>query len=47
MSLDVYIKYKQPKKRLIKRGFDGAACGSTRARYEKDNSNMEIIWANN
>ena len=47
MSLDVYIKYKQPKKRLIKRGFDGAACGSTIAMYEKDNSNTKIIWANN
>lgn len=46
MSLDVYIKYKQPKKRLIKRGFDSAACDSTIAMYEKDNSNMEIIWVN-
>ena len=47
MSLDVYIKYKQPKKMIFKRGFDGAACGSTIAMYEKDNSNMEIIWVNN
>ena len=47
MSLDVYIKYKQPKKRLIKRDFDGVACGSTIAMYEKDNSNMKIIWVNN
>ena len=43
MSLDVYIKYKQPKKRLIKRYFDNAAGGSTIAMYEKNNSNMKII----
>ena len=43
MSLGVYIKYKQPKKRLIKRGFDGAACGSTIAIYKKNNLNLEII----
>ena len=46
MSLDVYIKYKQPKKRLVKRGFDGAACGSAIAMYKKDNSNIKIIWVN-
>ena len=46
MGLGVYIKYKQPKKRLIKKGFDGAACSNTIAMYEKDNSNMEIIWVN-
>ena len=43
MSLDVYIKYKQSKKRLIKRGFDDAACGSTIAIYKKNNLNLEII----
>ena len=43
MSLDVYIKYKQPKKRIVKRGFDGVACGSTIAIYKKNNSNLEII----
>lgn len=43
MSLDVYIKYKQPKKRLIKIGFDDAACGSTIAMYEKNISNPKII----
>lgn len=43
MSLDVYIKYKQPKKRLIKGGFDDAACGSTIAMYDKDTLNLEII----
>lgn len=43
MSLDVYIKYKQPKKRLIKRSFDGTACGNTIAIYKKNNSNLEII----
>lgn len=47
MSLDVYIKYKQPKKRLIKRGFDSAVCDSIITMYKKDNLNMEIIWANN
>ena len=41
MSLDVYIKYKQPKKMLIKRGFDGAACGSTIDMYEKDKEEEE------
>lgn len=46
MSLDVYIKYKQSKKELVKRGFDGAACDSTIAMYKKDNSNMKIIWVN-
>lgn len=46
MSLDIYIKYKQPKKRLIKKGFDGTACDSTIAMYKKDNSNMKIIWVN-
>lgn len=44
MSLDVYIKYKQPKKRLIKRGFDGTACGSTIAMYEKDTEVEETKW---
>ena len=43
MSLDICIKYKQPKKRLIKRGFDGAACDSTIAMYDKDTLNLEII----
>lgn len=43
MSLDVYIKYKQPKKRLIKRDFDGVACGSTIVMYDKDTLNLEII----
>ena len=43
MSLDVYIKYKQPKKRLVKRGFNSTACDSTIAMYKKDNSNMKII----
>ena len=43
MSLDVYIKYKQPKKKLIKRGFDSTACGSTIAMYDKDTLNLEII----
>ena len=43
MSLDVYIKYKQPKKRLIERDFDGTACGSTIAMYDKDTLNLEII----
>ena len=47
MSLDKYIKYKQPKKRLIKRGFDGTVCDSIITMYKKDNSNMEIIWVNN
>ena len=36
MSLDVYIKYKHPKKRTIKRGLDGVAYGSTMAVYYKD-----------
>ena len=43
MSLDVYIKYKQQKKRLIKRDFDDAACDSTIAMYEKNISNLKII----
>lgn len=43
MSLDVYIKYKQPKKRLVKRGFDGTACDSTIAIYKKNNLNLGII----
>ena len=43
MSLDVYIKYKQPKKRLVKRDFDGAAWDSTIAMYDKDTLNLEII----
>ena len=43
MSLDVYIKYKQSKKRLIKRDFDGVAGGSTIAIYKKNNLNLEII----
>ena len=43
MSLDVYNKYKQPKKKLIKRGFEGAACGSTIAMYDKATLNLEII----
>ena len=43
MSLDVYIKYKQPKKRLIKRGFDDAACDSTITMHDKDTLNLEII----
>ena len=46
MSLDIYIKYKQPKKRLVKRGFDSTACSSTIVMYKKDNSNTEIIWVN-
>ena len=43
MSLDVYIKYKQPKKRLVKRGFDSTACSSTIAMYDKNTLNLEII----
>ena len=44
MSLDVYIKYKQPKKRTINRGLDGVACGSTMAVYYEDTVVEETEW---
>ena len=44
MSLDVYIKYKQPKKRTIKKGMDGVACGSTIAVYPEDIEIEETEW---
>lgn len=36
MSLDVYIKYKHPKKRIIKKGLDVVDCESTIAVYNED-----------
>lgn len=47
MSLDVYIKYKQPKKRIIKKGLDGTACGSTIAYYPEDTVVEETEWSSN
>lgn len=44
MSLDVYIKYKHPKKRTIKRGLDGVACGSTMAVHHEDTVVEETEW---
>lgn len=44
MSLDVYIKYKKPEKRIIKKGLDGVACGSTMAIYDKDTEVEESYW---
>lgn len=44
MSLDVYIKYKQLKKRTIKKGLDGVACGSTIAVYPEDRVVEETKW---
>ena len=42
MSLDVYIKNKQLKKRTIKKGLDGVACGSIIAVYPEDRVVEEI-----
>ena len=47
MSLDVYIKYKQPKKRTVKKGMDGVACGSTIAVYPEDIEVEETEWHSN
>lgn len=47
MSLDVTIKYKEPKKRVVKRGLDGEACGSTLALYLEDGEIEETSWRAN
>lgn len=47
MSLDVYINYKKPKKRVIKRGLDGIACGSNIAIYNEDTEVTEEYWSAN
>lgn len=44
MSLDVYIKYKKPKKVLMKKGINSMACGSTVAIYNKDTEIEETEW---
>ena len=44
MSLDVYIKYKNPKKRIINGGLDGVACGSTLAYYDTPGEVEETEW---
>lgn len=36
MSLDVYIKYRQPKTVIKRRGINSTACGSTIAFYPED-----------
>lgn len=47
MSLDVYIIYKNPKKRIVKAGIDGVACGSTVAVHDHDAEVVEDSWNGN